>query len=525
MGKIRYSVLSYTIFILVFMVQVSQANSAPVRGGTLIWGRSAKVNTIDPATGVSAESQTAITAVYDTLVRYSDDYDKLEPSLAISWDISKDGKTLVFKLRQGVVFHNGDKFDAQSVVFSFLRQMDSSHPHYPANIGYAKYIFDMVERVYPISQYEVGIQLKTPYAPFLHSLTIPAASIVCPASVKKLGDKFGINPCGTGPFMIEKWDSGERVTLIRNEKFWGDAPFLDRLVYKTIVNSKDRLLELSTGSIQVMDGIGPEALDTISRNNELRFVSTPGLNICFITMNTQSPPFDNVKVRQAVNYAVNKTKIVKLLYQGLAEPAVNPFPPHMWGFNHEITGYGYKPEKAKALLKEAGYPDGFETTLFKLPVPRFYNQLPDKTARLIQANLAKVGIKANISTFKDWKTYRSMLQNGKHQMAFYGWGAEYNDPDYFLYNLLDQDNAVIGKGYNFSFFRNNELHDYIRQAQEVSDQSIREGLYKKAQVIIHQQAPWVPLVHVQQLLGFHKSVHGIILDPSEYYGFEKAWID
>ena len=517
-------ILLLTIFGIAIAYGTAVAGSPPVYGGTLVWGRSAKINTLDPATGVSEESQTAIAAIYDTLVRYSDETGELEPSLAVSWEISKNGKTWVFNLRRGVRFHDGNEFDARAVVFSFTRQMDAAHPFYPSNIGYAKYIFDMVERVYEISKFKVGIRLKSPYAPFIHSLTIPAAGIVSPAAVKKWKNQYHINPVGTGPFRLEKWESGERVALIRNETFWRERTFLDRLVYKTIVNSKDRLMELSTGSIKVMDGIGPGELDTIKRNNALDYSTTSGLNVCFITMNTQSPPFDNIKVRQAANYAVNKAKIVKLLYQGLAETAINPFPPNIWGYNHDIKGYEYNPEKAKALLKEAGYPNGFETTLLKLPVPRFYNQLPDQTAHLVQANLAAVGIRAKISTFKDWKTYRSMLQKGKHQMAFYGWGAEYKDPDYFLYNLLDSDNAVIGKGYNFSFFRNREFHDLIIKAQETPIQSQREVLYKKAQVIVHEQAPWVPLVHSRQILGFHKSVHGIILDPREYWGFQKAWI-
>ncbi len=525
MNILKINVLFFMFFISIFICQTAGAENTPVEGGTLVWGRSAMINTLDPAAGVSSESMAAIHTIYETLVRYSNDFNKLEPGLAVSWHISDNGQILTFKLRQGVFFHDGSKFDAQSVVFSFSRQIDASHPYYPPNIGYAKYIFNMVRRVYAISEYEVGIELKKPYAPFLHSLTIPAASIVSPTAVKKWGDKFETHPSGTGQFKLEKWESGERVALVPNETFWGVPPLLDRLVYKTIINSRDRLMELATGSIHVMDGIGPEELNTISRNKDLRFASVQGLNTCFITMNTQSPPFDNIKVRQAVNYAVNKNKIVKLLYQGLAEPAVNPFPPTIWGYNHDISGYDYNPEKARALLNEAGFPNGFETTLFKLPVPRFYNPLPDETARLIQANLAAVGIRAQISTFKDWKTYRSMLQHGKHQMAFYGWGAEYKDPDYFLYDLLGMDNAVTGKGYNFSFFKNNASNALIIKAQEVSDQSERETLYKKAQEIIHEQAPWVPLVHSRQLLAFHKRVHDILLDPREYYSFKKAWLE
>ncbi len=520
-GKIGF----FVVFVILSLFHAAISSGFPKKGGTLIWGRSAMVDTLDPATALSDESQTVISSIYDTLVRYSDDFNKIAPGLAVSWNISQDGKKLRLKLRQGVFFHDGTAFNAHSVVFSFLRQIDPSHPHYPSYPGYTKYyIFDIVTRVYAVSDNEVVIELKKPYAPFLHSLTIPAAGIVSPDAVKKWGEKFRTNPCGTGPFRLVKWETGERVELVRNEKYWGTS-YLDRLVYKTIPNNNDRLMELSTGAIHVMDGIGLKEFKAISRDKTLKIIRTPGLNVCFITMNTQRPPFDDVKVRQAVNYAINKEKIVKLLYQGLAEPAVNPFPPTIWAYNHDIQGYDYNPEKARHLLKEAGYPDGLKITLFKLPVPRFYNKIPDKTARLIQANLEAVGITADVSTFKDWKTYRSNLKQGKHQMAFYGWGAEYKDPDFFLYNLLDLDNAVPGKGYNFSFFQNKKFHKLIVKAQEISDQSQRTGLYEEAQRIAHEQAPWVPLVHSQRLLGFHKNVRGIILDPLQYWGIQKAWFE
>lgn len=514
--------------VCVFMISLFYSNAlcaSPVRGGTVIWARSSRTNSLDPAVGVSAESQTAILAVHETLVRYSDDFNRLEPGLAVSWTISDDGKIFDFRLRKGVLFHDKTMFNAQAVRFSFLRQIDPSHPYYPENIGYARYIFDMVKQISVISNDRVRIELKNPYAPFLHSLTMPSACIVSPRAVKKWGNDYIHHPSGTGPFKLESWEGPERVPLVRNDDYWGAKPYIDRLVYKTVVNSQDRLTQLTTSAVQVMDGIGPEEYDPILRNKNLDIVQTQGLNTCFIILNTQKAPFDNVKVRQAVNYAVNKDKIIKLLYQGQGEVAVTPFPQSIWGYNHDIKGYPFDPDKAKALLKEAGYPNGLTVTLHKLPVPRFYNKLPDKTARLIQANLKTVGINAEITTFEDWNTYRSMLQQGTHQMAFYGWGAEYKDPDFFLYYLLDSDSAVIGKGYNFSFFKDKNFHELIMEAQRIPNQDQRARLYKKAQVIAHEQAPWIPLVHSAQLLAVHKTVRGMIADPREFYNFQRAWLE
>ena len=493
--------------VCVFMISLFHSNTlwaSPTRGGTLIWARSSRANNLDPAVGVSAESQTAIIAIHETLVRYSDDFNRLEPGLAVAWTISDDGKIFDFCLREDVLFHDKTIFNAEAVRFSFLRQMDSRHPYSPEKIGYARYIFDMVRQISVISSSRVRIELKKPYAPFLHSLTMSSACIVSPSAVKKWGNDYTHHPSGTGPFKLEFWEGPERISLVRNEDYWGDKPYLDRLVYKTVVNNQDRLTQLVTSAVHVMDGIGPEEYDLVLRDKHLDIVQTPGLNTCFIILNTQKAPFDNVKVRQAVNYAVNKDKIVKLLYQDQGEAAINPFPQSIWGYNHDISGYPFDPDKARAMLKEAGYPNGLKVTLCKLPVPRFYNKLPDQIASLIQANLKTAGINAEIATQEDWEAYRSMLQQGKHQMAFYGWGAEYKDPDFFLYNLFDSDNAVIGKGYNFSFFKDNNFHELIMAAQRIPDQVQRARLYKKAQEIVHEQAPWIPLVHSAQLLAVNK---------------------
>jgi peptide/nickel transport system substrate-binding protein len=526
MGANMKGIFARIILVQLLLVSATGlAQENPKMGGTLIWGRSGEINTLDPAKGVSAESLTVIASLFEGLVRYNDDFTGLEPNLAVSWEVSEDRKEWTFHLRKGISFHDGTPFNAHAVVFSFLRQMDPNHPFYPENIGYATYVFDQVEKVEASDDYTVIISLKRPYTPFLYSLTIPAAGIVSPTAVKRWGEAFEKNPVGTGSFRFEKWGSGKQVIVGKNTDYWATPPYLDRVIYEPIKISKDRLLELMIGAIQVMDDVSPEDINRIVRDKNLRLKRIPGLNLSYLAMNTEKKPFDQLKVRKAVNHAINKTNLVKLLYQGLAIPAANPFPPTIWGYNTDVTGYEYNPQKAKTFLKEAGYPNGFQTTLWQMPVPRFYNPKPEKLAELVQANLAAVGIEARIISSHDWKTYLKKGKSGEHELAFFGWGAEYADPDYFLYNLLDKDNAVKGRASNRAFFKHDRLHELLIKAQQISDQKERILLYHEAQVIIHEQAPIVPLAHVEEFLAIRKNVRGIVLDPRGYHGFHKAWIE
>ncbi len=499
--------------------------AGPNTGGTVIWGRSGGVNTLDPAKGVSAESLTVIATIYETLVRYGDDFATLEPSLALTWESTNNAKDWIFRLRKGVRFHDGRPFNAQAVVFSFMRQMDPRHPYFPKDIGYATYIFDQVQTVQALGDHTVKISLKKPYAPFLAGLSIPAAGIVSPAAVKKWGAQFEDHPVGTGPFKFkQKGDDGE-VIVERNPAYWQAAPHLDRVIYKPITDNRKRLLALSTGAVDVMDGITPAAIRRIQRNKDLQLVRIPGLNIGYLAMNTAKRPFDSVMVRRAVNHAINKKNLIKFLYQGLAIPAVNPFPPVIWGFNEQIADYPYDPQEAVKLLRQAGYPDGFTTTLWQMPVARFYNPEPARIAQIVKANLEAVGIRVQLISSWDWKTYLKKGKAGEHEMAFFGWGAEYADPDYFLYNLLDQDNAVKGHASNRAFFKHTGLHKLLIAAQQTANQAERIRLYRQAQHIIKQQAPIVPLAHMEQFLVFHRKVRNITIDPREYHLFHKAWIE
>ena len=261
----------------------------------------------------------------------------------------------------------------------------------------------------------------------------------------------------------------------------------------------------------------------IREDSQLRIIEQPGMNIGYLAMNFDKKPFDNLKVRLAVNHAINKHEIVTELYQGMGIPAKNPIPPTMWSYDDSIEEYTYDPAKAKALLAEAGYPNGFDTTLWALPVPRPY--IPDGSAlaAAIQSDLRHIGIKAKIVTF-DWGTYLEKTKNGEHDTAMLGWSADLGDPDNFFYYLLSKEAAKKPAG-NIAFYRSDEMQELLVEAQSTMDQAKRIELYKKAQALFHRDVPWVPLAHSKQILIINKQIKNLKLHPTTWKYFRQIWLE
>ena len=264
--------------------------------------------------------------------------------------------------------------------------------------------------------------------------------------------------------------------------------------------------------MQGLYNLNPEYIDEIRDNPELQLLTQPGMNVGYLAMNMDKAPFDDLRVRRAINHAVNKQALVDNFYQGLALAAKNPIPPTLWGYNDKITGYAFDPNKARALLAEAGFPDGFETELWAMPVPRPYMPQPDKIAQAVQADLAKIGVRARIVQW-EWGTYLDKVSNGEHPMALLGWTGDNGDPDNFLHVLLDKT-AAVKPAQNIAFYKSEELHKVLVAARISADRDQRSKLYQQAQEIIFHDAPWVPLVHATQTAAFHRGVSGFILHPT-----------
>jgi len=492
---------------------------APVAGGTLIYGRGMDAVGLDPAHESDGESFKVCDNLYECLVRFSDEGTDVEPQLATSWTTSPDGKEWTFNLRRGVRFHCGDPMDAAAVAYSLERQWGAREPRLPDYGVGGPYPFwgylgmdEVLEAVEVLDPMTVRFRLKEPSAPFLSNLACNFAAVVCPRHARERGQEFFRNPCGTGPFRFVEWERAESITVERFPDYWDFPPYLDRIVFRSIPENSTRFFELLSGSIHMMDGIPPDDVAAIEKNRSLKLLGAPGMNIAYLAMNLDHEPFGNVLVRRAVCHAIDKQAIASGLYADLADVAVGPVPPNVFGADPDLVDYEYDQDKARELLEEAGYAEGFETTLWTMSGPRPYMPQPVRLAQVIQADLAAVGIHAKIVSF-EWGTYLDRVHRGHHDMALLGWQADNGDPDNFLYIHFDKTAAVPPAG-NIAFYRNERVHELLVAGQRTVVPEERIPFYLEAQEIIHRDAPWVPLVHTMELAAMRRDVTGYRLHPT-----------
>jgi peptide/nickel transport system substrate-binding protein len=501
----------------------------PVRGGTLIYGRGMDSVGLDPAHESDGESFKVCDNVYESLVRFADDGTDVEPSLATSWDVSDDGRMWTFHLRSGVTFHCDDPFDAPAVEYTFLRQWgarEPRHEHYGVGGPYPFWGYlgmdDVLDRIEVLDPTTIRFWLKEPSAPFLSNLACNFAAIVCPRHASDYGQEFFRRPCGTGPYEFVEWNRAEYIKIERYEGYWGFEPYLTEIVFRAIPENSTRFFELLSGSIHMMDGIPPDDVAAIRKNRALKLVGEPGMNIAYLAMNLDHEPFGNPLVRKAVSHAVDKEAIVSGLYADLADIAVGPVPPNVFGSNPSLSNLDYDQDLARELLTEAGYPEGFETTLWTMAGPRPYMPQPLRLAQVLQADLAAVGVHARIVSY-EWGTYLDRVHRGHHDLALLGWQADNGDPDNFLFVHFDKSAAVPPAG-NIAFYREERVHELLLAGQRTVDPEARIPIYWEAQEIIHRDAPWVPLVHTMELAAMRRPVAGYRLHPTGRVSLSRVWL-
>ena len=370
-------------------------NGEPKSGGQLVYGRGADSISLDPINISDGESIRVTQNIFETLFQYDENLE-LQPKLAESYKVAEDGLTWTIKLKQGIKFQDGTDFNADAVVFNFDRWMDPANPYHQGDFPYYPFLYGgfkgdpkhKIEYVKAVDQSTVEFKLTEKVAPFISYLAIPMFGIASPDAIKKYGEKFGENPVGTGPFQFDSWTKNDKVVLKKNENYRVDGqPYLDEIIFRVIPDNSARLTALQSGEVDLIDGMNPDDAEVIKGNDQFTLIERPSFNTGFMVFNTQMAPFDNVKVRQAINMAINKQEIVDAFYSGYAEVAKNPFPSSLWGYNDEIKDYPFDVEAAKKLLAEAGYPDGFKTELWAMSNARPYMPQPLKVAEAIQADL------------------------------------------------------------------------------------------------------------------------------------------
>jgi peptide/nickel transport system substrate-binding protein len=497
-------------------------------GKKLVIGRANDSVNLDPAGTTDIDSFKVTVNILETLVKSEKEGDQIVPCLAESWKSSEDGLVWVFKLRQGIRFHDDTVFNAQAVVFNFQRWMDIDNPYHNGSFSYWNSTFGgfpgFVKSVTAISDYSVEIKLSRPYAPFLNALAMPVFGISSPSNIMKYGRDVYEHPVGTGPFVFARWDRSKSILLTRNDKYWKGTAKVNEVEFRVIPSSKDRRDELRQGSIHIADNLSPDDIADIKYDPNLYLYLRPSFNVGYIAMNNEKVPFNKREVRVAINHAIDKEKLINDVFDNLAKPAKTYIPPFLWGYNENLESYEYNPEKSRQLLTEAGFPNGFKTTLWVMDAARDYFPKPLETAEFIKNDLKQVNIDAEIKVFS-MNEYLAKIHNGEHEIALIGWTGDFTDPDNFLYTLLASENAKPGLAGNYSFYRSKEVDQLLAQARQTTNMVFRRSLYRSVQEMVNYDAPSVPLVHTMPVLASRLSVKGYVPHMSGVESLENVDID
>jgi dipeptide transport system substrate-binding protein len=500
---------------------------------TLVYCSEGSPENFYPAINTTGTSFDAGGQIYDRIVDFERGGTTVVPDLAERWDISGDGTVYTFHLRKGVkwqssrAFKPTRDFNADDIIFSIERQWKESNPYYNVTSSNHSYFNDMgmatlLKSVEKVDDYTVRVTLNRPEAPFLSDLAMEYAGIQSKEyadAMMKAGtpEKIDQEPIGTGPFYLLQYQKDAVIRYRAFAEYWGGKAKIDDLIFAITPDAAVRWAKLQKNECQVMPYPNPADLDVIRRNPDVQVLEQPGLNVGYLAYNTTKKPFDDARVRKALNMAINKKAIIDAVYLSTGIAAKNPIPPTMWSYNDDVKDDPFDPAAAKKLLAEAGYPNGFETDLWAMPVQRPYNPNARRIAELMQADLIKIGVKAEIKTF-EWGEYRKRLQNGEHQMGQLGWTGDNGDPDNFLHTLLGCD-ASKNDGGNIAKFCYQPFDDLVMKAKTVTDQAERTALYRKAQVVFKEQAPWFTIAHAVQLVPVRKEVVDFKLSPFARHTF------
>ena len=378
----------------------------------------------------------------------------------------------------------------------------------------------LLASVKAIGPYALRFTLNRPDASFLQKMAFPAFGPQSPANIKKYGGGGDLirNPVGTGPFRFVEWVPDDHITLQRNEDYWGEKPQLETLTYRVIKEAPARFLELQAGTVDGVDNLSPDDIPAAQANPNIEVYLRPPFNVGFLGINRAHEPFNDVRVRQAVAMAINKAELVQALYPPTAEVASQFVPPRIFGHTDGLTDWPYAPQQAKALLAEAGYADGFQTTLWVMGIGRPYFPNPDRVGEVLQANLAAVSIQAEIVTY-DWGTYLEKVFAGEADLFLNGWMADYPDATNFL-------DTFFGAGSDDSLGGTfPELVQMLQEAGSTLDPAQRQTLYDQANQFIHDHVPAVPIVHNSSAIAFRKTVKGIKASPFSQEFFYPASVE
>jgi glutathione transport system substrate-binding protein len=463
--------------------------------------------TLDPY-NTNTTLTTAVTkSFYQGLYEFDKDL-KIKPVLALSHTVSKDGLVYTFKLRPDVKFHDGTDFNAEAVKVTLDRVTNPENKLARGNQ------FNRIEKIEVESPLSVRITLKEPFAPFINSLAHASAVMISPAALKKYGNKdIAFNPVGTGPFTFVEWKQTDFVKGKKFDGYWKKGyPKVDSVTWKPVLENSTRAAMLQTGEADFGTPLPYEQADILKGNDKLTVFSGPSIVTRYISFNVLQKPFDDVRVRQAINYAINKQALSKVAFNGYAFPAEGVVPQGV-KYAHKMTPWPYDPKKARELLKQAGYPNGFESVLWGA----YTTTTTHKTLQFVQQQLAQVGIKISVLALEpgqrtDWVQAAPDAKTAKVRMYYAGWSASTGEADWALRPLLSTE-AWPPKLNNTAYYSNAKVDGNIAAALKSVDEAEKTALYREAQEQIMKDAPWAPLVTEKSLYATSKRLSGVYVMP------------
>lgn len=504
----------------------SSGSSSDAGGAQLISARVKDAVGLDPANETDGLSLNITSEVYENLVQFKPGTFDVIPGLAKAWKKSADGKDWTFTLKPGLKFSDGTPLDAKAVKFNFDRWRLTKNK-YHGNFGYGYWAsqfggFDgksVVADVEAPAPDRVTMHLKTPLGPFLRNLAMPSFAIASPDAIIKDPLGFHFKPVASGPYAIDEWVKDDHITLVANPLWSGGTVAYRTVIVRDIPDQSTSVLEMKKGDIDVLVDPRPDDAKDLARQKGVTLYRQPSNNVTYLALNVEKKPFDNVLVRRAMGYAIDKAAIAKSFYALGAQVADNWTPPGMLGENPAVKAYPHDAVQARKLLAQAGLPNGFATQLYYPTSPRPYMPEPQRMAEAIQANLREIGVTVTLQPY-EFGIFLQKVRNGEHPMCLIGWTGDNGDPDNFMYDVLDQDSAVKGQAQNYAFWRDPAFHALMLAGQQTLDEKKRATIYAQANAMIHDQAPAIPITHSIVSFAAKSNIDGVIPRPDTVQSYE-----
>ncbi len=487
--------------------------------GDLVIASLSDAVSLDPHGSNDVPSAKVAYNIYESLV-YFDENSELQPLLATDWE-AVDDVTWEFTLREGVQFHDGTDFTADAVKASFERLLDP-------DIGSPRlFLFEMLEDVVVVDDYTVQFVTEFPFAPLPAHLAHSGGAIISPAAMEadyeemaagnEPGTYLSSNPVGTGFFELESWVPGDQLKLVRNDNYWGENARLDSVTFKVVPESLTRISELETDVAHIADPVEPSDMSRVENMDNASMEITSVTVMAYVGYNCDKEPYDDVRVRQAISMAIDKEEVIEGAYEGTAIPAEGPIAPGVFGHDDDIEGLQYDVEKARELLAEAGYADGFSTTIWTND-----NPVRIMAAEYIQSELADLNIEVEIEVL-EWGAYLENTAAGEHDMFILGWSTPTLDADYAVYALFHSNN--IGDPGNRSYYSNEAVDELLDRGRQEPDPDERLEIYSGLQEILIEEAPALYLVYNEDLVGVNDSVKNFWVTPASMFMLQDVYIE